>query len=91
MDKIIIIGTLTLIVSWLIKLIGFPHQIRNIIVSKDSSGVSLPLMVLSFFSYCLWTTYGILKKDYIVALAQSIGILVGGITIIIIIKYRKKE
>lgn len=84
-----IISIITVIMSWSIKVIGFPHQIRKIITTKNSSSLSPILIGLSFISFVLWVIYGLLKEDYTIVFAQGIGVIVGGITLFYMWKYRK--
>ncbi|WP_137091388.1 SemiSWEET family transporter [Mangrovivirga cuniculi] len=86
-----LLGILTLVASWSLKLLGFPGQIRKLIKTKNSDSLSLLLFSISFISYVLWTTYGILKNDYVIYLGQGVGILASGITIVYIIKYRNTK
>ncbi|MCB9034600.1 MAG: hypothetical protein H6553_12240 [Chitinophagales bacterium] len=44
---------------------------------------------LSFISFVLWVIYGLLKEDYTIVFAQGIGVIVGGITLFYMWKYRK--
>jgi len=86
-----IFGILTLIASYAIKLVGFPEQIQKIRKSKSVSGVSKSLFIFSFCSFILWTIYGFLKNDWIIILAQGLGVFVGGILLFYLWKYRKKK
>lgn len=90
-EIISIIGFLTVLSSYAIKLIGFPHQIKKVIKTKSVEGISIPLFVFSFISYVLWTIYGVVKKDWVIIWGQSVGIIVSGIVLIQIAKYRKKN
>lgn len=83
------LGILTIIASWLIKLIGFPHQMRMIINSKSSKNISAPLISLTFFSYILWTVYGFVTNDIVIILGHAIGIIASGVTLLLLYKYKK--
>ncbi len=85
-----IISILTITFSWLIKLVGFPHQIRKMIKAKSSENVSLLLVCLTFISFILWTIYGIIKNDYVIVYGQGIGVISSGVTIYYLIKFRHK-
>lgn len=85
-----IIGILTLIASYAIKLIGFPEQIQKIRKSKSVDGISKSLFITSFISFVLWTIYGFLKGDWVIMLAQGLGAIVGGILLFYLWKYRKR-
>lgn len=86
-----IIGVLTLIASYAIKLIGFPEQIQKIRKSKSVGGISKSLFITSFISFMLWTVYGLLKNDWIIVLAQGLGAIVGGVLLFYIWKYGKND
>ena len=86
-----VVGVLTLIASYAIKLIGFPEQIQKIRKSKSADGISKALFITSFISFILWTIYGILKNDWVIVLAQGLGTIVGGILLFYLWKYRKTE
>ncbi|MEE1944041.1 SemiSWEET family transporter [Pedobacter sp. KR3-3] len=86
-----LVGALTLIASYAIKLIGFPEQIQKIRKSKSTNGISKSLFVTSFISFVLWTVYGLLKEDWVIVLAQGLGALVGGILLFYIWKYGQQK
>lgn len=86
-----IVGTLTVIVSILSKVIGFPDQMRKNYLRKSTEGVSSPLMVLLLVSYALWTLYGFLIGDWVVIAGMGVGVITTGIIIFQIIAYRKKR
>lgn len=86
-----IVGTLTVIVSILSKVIGFPDQMRKNYLRKSTEGVSSALMVLLLVSYALWTLYGFLIGDWVVIAGMGVGIITTGIIIFQIIAYRKKR
>lgn len=88
-ELITIVSALTVACSYGIKLIGFPEQIQKIRKSKSTAGLSKSIFIFSFFSYCSWVLYGFLKGDMIIVAAQSLGVVVGGITLFYMWKYRK--
>ncbi len=88
---IVFVGTLTVIVSLLTKLIGLPAQIRQNFIRKSTKGVSAVLIILLCLSYSLWTFYGFLKKDLFLIIGHSIGIITTGIIVLQIIKYKQKR
>ncbi|MFH0750056.1 MAG: SemiSWEET family transporter [Candidatus Gottesmanbacteria bacterium] len=87
----IIIGFLTATLSILIKIIGFPDQIRKNHQRKSTEGVSSTFYVLSFITYILWTLHGALQKDWVVILGQGLGIVTTGIIVYQIFLYRNKK
>lgn len=86
-----VFGVLTLIASFAIKLIGFPEQIQKIRKAKSSNGISKILFVTSFISFVLWTVYGFLKDDWVIIFGQGLGVIVSGILLFYLWKYRKTE
>jgi uncharacterized protein with PQ loop repeat len=87
----VIIGVLTTILSILIKVVGFPDQIKKNYTRKSTEGVSTLFYVLSFITYALWTAHGFMQHDWVVILGQGLGIVTTGIIVFQIFKYRKKK
>ena len=86
-----IIGILTIVSTLILKLVGFPHQVKENYTRKSTKGVSTVFFALVFWCYLLWTLYGILKKDMIISIGHGMGIIVSGIILIQIIIYRKNK
>ncbi len=86
-----IIGILTIVSTLILKLVGFPHQVKENYTRKSTKGVSTVFFALVFWCYSLWTLYGILKKDMIISIGHGMGIIVSGIILIQIIIYRKNK
>lgn len=87
----VVIGLLTTTLSILIKVIGFPDQIRKNYKRKSTEGLSTTFYILSFITYSLWTIHGFLQKDWVVILGQGLGIITTGIIVYQIIVYRKNK
>jgi uncharacterized protein with PQ loop repeat len=85
-----IIGTLTLIMGILVKLLGFPDQFRKNHKRKSTEGLSSVFFVLAFVSYLLWTLHGFMQKDWVLIIGQGLGVITTGAVIYQIIVYRKK-
>lgn len=90
-EIIIIIGILTTIFSLLTKLIGFPDQIKKNHQRKSTEGISFWFFLLSFISYVLWTTHGVLKNDWVVYLGQGLGVVTTGIILLQIWIYKNNK
>jgi uncharacterized protein with PQ loop repeat len=90
-DQITLVGFMTVGASYLIKIIGFPQQAYKIYKSKSGQNISTFLYIFSFISYCMWTYYGYLKRDWVVMWGQSLGILTTGIIVYLLYKYRNKN
>ena len=86
----IIIGVLTTVLSILVKVVGFPDQIRRNYKRKSTEGLSISFYFLSFLVYLLWTLHGFLQKDWVVMLGQGLGIITTGAILYQIYLYRKK-
>jgi uncharacterized protein with PQ loop repeat len=87
----LVIGFLTTVLSILVKIIGFPDQIRKNYMRKSTEGVSTTFYILSFLVYILWTLHGILAKDWVVILGQGLGIITTGVIVYQIFVYRKRK
>ncbi|MEK7185785.1 MAG: PQ-loop repeat-containing protein [Patescibacteria group bacterium] len=86
-----IIGFLTLVFGILVKIIGFPDQIRKNHKRKSTEGLSTTFMALSFVVYLLWTLHGILRNDYVLVFGQGLGIITTGVILAQIIYYKSKS
>jgi uncharacterized protein with PQ loop repeat len=84
-----IIGVLTVIVSVMVKVLGFPDQVRQNYLRKSTKGLSFWLIFLMFFSYVLWLCYGILKSDIVLILPNILGVITSGIVLSQVLIYRK--
>lgn len=90
-EVIFAIGIATTALSLLVKLVGFPDQIRKNHARKSTEGISGTFFLLSFLSYLLWTTHGILKNDWVVYLGQGLGVVTTGIILFQIYSYKRKN
>lgn len=94
MDKATLVGVIgmaTTIVAVLVKFVGLPDQVIKNYKRKSTEGLSVPFFLLGLLSYALWTFYGILKGDKVVALGQGAGVLTMGIIAYQIWIYRKRK
>jgi len=86
----IVIGFLTATLSILIKVIGFPDQIRKNYKRKSTEGVSATVYILSFITYLLWTIHGAIQMEWVIILGQGLGIFKKGVILYQIFLYRQK-
>jgi uncharacterized protein with PQ loop repeat len=86
-----IVGALTITLSILIKVVGFPDQIRKNLHRKSTEGLSTSFYALSFLAYSMWTLHGIFENDWVVIFGQGLGIVTTGIILYQIVIYRKKR
>ena len=91
LDIAAIVALLTVIFGIVVKVVGFPDQMRSNYKRKSTKGLSTTFIVLSFITYSLWTLHGIFIKDPVVYLGQGIGIITTGIILYQIWIYRKKS
>jgi uncharacterized protein with PQ loop repeat len=87
----LIIGILTTVLSILVKVVGFPDQIRKNYKRKSTEGLSIWFYLLSFLVYVLWTLHGILQNDLVLVLGQGLGIITTGVILYQIYLYRSKK
>ncbi|HLP21997.1 MAG TPA: SemiSWEET family transporter [Chitinophagales bacterium] len=57
-------------------------QLIKIAKEKAAENISIPMLAALITGLCLWLTYGILKKDYIIVLSNAISV---GINIAILV------
>lgn len=86
-----IVGIITIILGILVKIIGFPDQIRKNYKNKSTKGISTTFFILSFCAYLSWTLHGILIKDMVVVIGQGLGIITTGAILWQVYVYREKE
>lgn len=86
-----VIGFLTLAVGILVKVIGFPAQIKKNSERKSTEGLSTTMILLTFAAYVLWTIHGVLKKDNVLIFGQGVGIITSGIILFQIFKYNRSK
>lgn len=86
-----IVGFLTVFLGILVKVIGFPDQIRKNYHEKSTQGISTTFFILSFLAYASWTLHGILVNDIVVIIGQGLGIITTGAILVQIYIYRKNK
>ncbi len=86
-----IIALLTVIFGILVKIVGFPDQIKNNYKRKSTMGLSTVFVLLSFITYSLWTLHGILQKDNTLIIGQGLGIITTAVILWQIYIYRKNK
>lgn len=86
-----IIGLLTVVFGIIVKIVGFPAQMKTNFHRKSTKGLSTTFIGLSFITYLLWTTHGILRNDPVVYIGQGIGIITTGIILYQIWIYREQK
>ncbi len=84
------IAVMTVVSSIAIKVIGYPDQIRKIIITKRVDNISILNYWLTVVTYVFWTIHGIIKNDLVIILAQSLGILTSGVLLIVTLRYKRR-
>jgi uncharacterized protein with PQ loop repeat len=86
-----VVAILTIIFGILVKVIGFPDQMKTNYQRKSTKGLSSSFIILSFITYTLWTFHGIFQKDPVLAVGQGLGIITTGLILYQIWLYRKNS
>ena len=86
-----ILGIMTVVVAILVKFVGLPDQVRKNYKRKSTEGLSVPFFLLGLLSYFLWTLYGLITNDVVVALGQGAGVVTMGIIAYQIWLYRGEK
>ena len=90
-DFAAIIAVLTIIFGIVVKVIGFPDQIKKNYNRKSTKGLSTTFIVLSFTAYALWTMHGIIRDDPVLIIGQGLGIITTGVILYQIWAYRRNS
>jgi uncharacterized protein with PQ loop repeat len=83
-----IVALLTTILSVIVKIVGFPDQIRSNYAHKSTTGLSGWFVVSAFLSYVMWTVHGFLAHDRSLIIGQGLGVLTSGVIVGQIFLYR---
>ncbi len=86
-----IVAVLTIIFGIIVKVVGFPDQMRSNYKRKSTKGLSTMFIALSFITYSLWTLHGIFQNDPVLTFGQGVGIITTGIILYQIWIYRKNS
>lgn len=77
-----IIGLVALLTTLILIFVGLTSQIYLNYTNKNTAGLSLPFFILSFTTWCSWCAYGVVKKDYFIAIAQGTGAVMNAIILL---------
>lgn len=86
-----LIGTATVIMGILVKVLGFPDQFLKNYRRKSTEGLSSIFIILTFVSYCLWTLHGLYQNDFVLILGQGAGVLTSGAIVCQLFIYRNRK
>ncbi|OGY64735.1 MAG: hypothetical protein A3I24_02485 [Candidatus Harrisonbacteria bacterium RIFCSPLOWO2_02_FULL_41_13b] len=85
-----IFGTLAVIASMTIALVGFPTQIYRNYKRQNCDGIAPVLIYSAFISYLLWTLYAWTKPDLFLIVTDTTGVILTSILILQNIYYKNK-
>lgn len=78
-------------VAALFTTFGFVPQIIKLLKTHKTDGISAAMIIQIASGLCLWVIYGIMKKDYVIILANSVGLLLAVITLSLYILLKKNN
>lgn len=86
-----ILGTLAMISSLVMVIVGFPSQIIKNYQRKSCEGVAPNLIYSACSGYTLWTLYGWAKPDWFLAISQTPGCVLSFILLFQIFYYGRNK
>ena len=81
MQLIDIIGWSAASITLVYTAFGLPMQIRKNFLNKSTTGLSLLMTILMFFTFSSWVFYSFLKRDWYIFVPNFVGGL-GALTIV---------
>ena len=64
-------------------------QLIKIGKEKAAKDISIPMLLILILALGLWIAYGILKEDLIIAISNSLSIIINTTILIVAVKYRR--
>ncbi|RNL87222.1 hypothetical protein ED312_10445 [Sinomicrobium pectinilyticum] len=86
MDYIIILG----LVAGVCTTIAVIPQIKKSWRNKEVEDISPLMFIILVTGLSLWTVYGIIKKDIPIILTNGTSLMLNGIMLYLMMRYRKK-
>ena len=86
-----VVGTLAVIASLTIVIIGLPAQIYKNYKRKNCDGIAPSLIYSVCCTYTLWGLYGWTKPDWFLVIAQTPGSILAFILLFQLFLYRKNR
>jgi MtN3 and saliva related transmembrane protein len=75
--------------SWGIAMALSPTlQIRHMVASRSSSGISIPYLAVLVVGFALWLAYGVALGNLALIIPNTIALIVGATTITVARHYR---
>ena len=65
-------------------------QLIKLLKEKEAENISLGMLAILFAGLGLWIYYGVLKKDWIIIISNSISFILNVVLVFFAIKYKKK-
>ena len=84
-------GTLAVVASLTIIIVGLPKQILRNYRRKSCDGLESLLVWCVFIAYTFWSLYGWTKPDWFIVSAQTPGCILSFILLFQLFCYRKRE
>ena len=81
MELINIIGWAAAVITLIYTALGLPMQIRKNWINKSTSGLSLFMTLLMFFTFSSWVVYSFLKQDWYI-FAPNVTGAIGALTLL---------
>lgn len=66
-------------------------QLVKILREKKADAVSLPMLLILFTGVALWVVYGVMRKDMIIVVSNSVSALLNIAILTASLLYRKKK
>ena len=78
-------------VAALFTTFSFVPQIIKLLKTHKTDGISSAMIVQIAAGLCLWIVYGIMRTDYVIILANSVGLLLSVTTLLLYILMKKNN
>lgn len=90
MALIDVIGWSAALITLFYTALGLPMQVRKNYINKSTSGLSLFMTLLMFFTFSIWVVYAILKRDWYILIPNFVGSLGAIVILLQFYLYRKQ-
>ncbi len=81
------LGFLASLISLTVVFYGLPIQILKNYQNRSCRGLSLELVVVTFFAYSTWSAYGLTKPDWFLFASQTPGAILALLIILQFVRY----
>lgn len=90
MSTLSVVGSLAMLASLVIIVLGIPAQIIKNYRRKSCDGLAPSLIYSASVTYFLWSMYAWMKPDWFLAVAQTPGCVLSLVLIFQLLRYKKK-